>query len=176
MHFLKIYCRAFPQKIDQFHKSLNAPVPYPTRHHSEQKCTHLVHCGIWDRCIMWIRLIEICPWGSYWPRVSTGSGDEWVPTSRDCFFANMDYPLIPAWINNHIHYEVWAENIYPFSNFNSTGIEIWEWISNFVPQSTEHVIIYPCWDQSYSVLERGPSWHQNQLPQCWPGISDALWE
>ena len=26
--------------IDQIHKSKNAPVPYPTMHHSEQKCAH----------------------------------------------------------------------------------------------------------------------------------------
>ena len=37
------------------HKSHNAPVPYPTIHHSEQMCTFLfwiMHCGAWDRYIM----------------------------------------------------------------------------------------------------------------------------
>ena len=34
------------QKIDQFHKSQNAPVPYPTILHSEQKCTHF--CSEWS--------------------------------------------------------------------------------------------------------------------------------
>ena len=43
--------------FDLIHKSHNAPVPYPTMHHSEQKCVHFysewciagyahVHCGI----------------------------------------------------------------------------------------------------------------------------------
>ena len=34
--------------IDQFHKSNNTPIPYPTMHHSEQKCDHF--CSEW--CIM----------------------------------------------------------------------------------------------------------------------------
>ena len=66
--------------IDQFHKFQNAPVPYPTMLHSEQKCAHfcsewsivgygtgalpqcsiqnrnvhisVMHCGIWNRCIL----------------------------------------------------------------------------------------------------------------------------
>ena len=31
--------------IDVIHKSHNAPVPYPTIHHSEQKCAHF--CSEW---------------------------------------------------------------------------------------------------------------------------------
>ena len=34
--------------IDQYHKSYNAPVPYPTMHHSEQKWAHF--CSEW--CIV----------------------------------------------------------------------------------------------------------------------------
>ena len=49
--------------IDQFHKSQNAPVPYPTMQHSEQKCAHFCSgCCIvgygtgafWD---LWMRSI-----------------------------------------------------------------------------------------------------------------------
>ena len=47
------------------HKSHSAPVPYPTMHHSEQKCAHF--CSEW--CIMGygttvLRVCEICllPW------------------------------------------------------------------------------------------------------------------
>ena len=44
MHILwdPVYCR------DQIHKSHNTPVPYPTMHHSEQKCAHF--CSEW--CIV----------------------------------------------------------------------------------------------------------------------------
>ena len=51
--------------IDLIHKSHNAPVPYPTMHHSEQKCAHfcsewcIVGYGtgaLWD---LWIRSIGI---------------------------------------------------------------------------------------------------------------------
>ena len=42
--------------------------------------------------------------------------------------------LIPAGISNYIHYKVWHEITYPFPNFNGATIEVWEWISNFIPQ------------------------------------------
>ena len=32
--------------------------------------------------------------------------------------------LIPAWIGNYIHYEVWDEITYPFLNFNGATIEV----------------------------------------------------
>ena len=37
---------------------------------------------------------------------------------------------------------------YPFPNFNGYIVEVWGWISNFVPYFTEHVITHPCWDLS----------------------------
>ena len=53
-----------------------------------------------------------------------------------------------AWITNYIHYNVWDEITYPFPNFNGTTIEVWKWISNFIPHFPGEVITYPCWDQS----------------------------
>ena len=41
--------------------------------------------------------------------------------------------LISAWISNHKSSKVWHEIPYPFPNFNSCTVEVWEWISNFVP-------------------------------------------
>ena len=29
-----------------------------------------------------------------------------------------------------MHYKVWEEIIYPFPKFNSTTVEVWEWLSN----------------------------------------------
>ena len=51
-----------------------------------------------------------------------------------------------AWISNYIHYKVWDEIIYPFLNFNGATVDVWEWISNFIPHFTGYVITYPCWD------------------------------
>ena len=50
--------------------------------------------------------------------------------------------LIPAWISNYIH-----EITYSFQNFNGAAVKVWKRISNFIPQYTEHMITYPCWDQ-----------------------------
>ena len=44
---------------------------------------------------------------------------------------------------------------YPLSNFNSTAVEVWEWISNFIPHFTGHVISYPCRNLSESMLVKG---------------------
>ena len=40
--------------------------------------------------------------------------------------------IIPAWISNHICHNVWDEITYPFPNFNSVAVEVWEWIGNFM--------------------------------------------
>ena len=32
--------------------------------------------------------------------------------------------LIPAWISNHIHHQVWGEVTYPFLNFNGAAVEV----------------------------------------------------
>ena len=54
--------------------------------------------------------------------------------------------LIPARISNHNHYKVWEEITYPFPKFNSAAV------SNFIPHLTEHVITYPWWDWSQTML------------------------
>ena len=46
--------------------------------------------------------------------------------------------------------KVWDEIIYPFPNLNF--IEVWKWISDFIPHFIMDVITYACWDYSYSTL------------------------
>ena len=47
---------------------------------------------------------------------------------------------------------MWDEITYPFLNFNGATVEVLEWISNFIVHFTEHVITYPCWEWSSSML------------------------
>ena len=42
---------------------------------------------------------------------------------------------------------MWDEITYPFPNFKGGTVEVWEWISNFIPHFTMHVITY-----QYSIL------------------------
>ena len=42
-----------------------------------------------------------------------------------CFYLH-GLTLIPAWINNDIHYKVWDEITYPFLNFSGIAAEVWE--------------------------------------------------
>ena len=63
--------------------------------------------------------------------------------------------LIPAWISNHMPSKVWDEATYTFPNFNGCTVNVWEWISNFILRFMMDLIIYPCWDLSYSMLLKG---------------------
>ena len=47
---------------------------------------------------------------------------------------------------------MWDEITYPFLNFNGCTVEVQERISNLKPHFTGHVISYPCWDQSETML------------------------
>ena len=40
--------------------------------------------------------------------------------------------LIPTRISNYMFYEMKYEISYPLPNYNSTTVEIWEWINNFI--------------------------------------------
>ena len=63
--------------------------------------------------------------------------------------------LILIEISNCIHYKVQGEITYLFTSFNGAAVEVWEWMSNFIPHFTghqPHVITYPRWE---SVLEKG---------------------
>ena len=50
---------------------------------------------------------------------------------------------------------MWGEFTYPFLNFNDATVEVWEWISNFIPYFLIDAIINPCWDLSYSMSAKG---------------------
>ena len=56
------------------------------------------------------------------------------------------FTLIPAWISNHIIGKMWDEFTYPFQNLNSATVEVWEWISNFIPHFIMDIITYSYWD------------------------------
>ena len=42
--------------------------------------------------------------------------------------------LILAWISNHMPSKICDEITYPVPNFNGCTVEVWEWISKFIPQ------------------------------------------
>ena len=53
----------------------------------------------------------------------------------DPFYQNILTSIL-GWIGYDIHYEVWDEITYPFTNFNGATVEVWEWINDFVSYST----------------------------------------
>ena len=56
--------------------------------------------------------------------------------------------------------KVWDGIIYPFPNFNGTTVEVWEWISNFIPHFIMDIIAYPCWDLKLNHVSKMASWSQ----------------
>ena len=56
------------------------------------------------------------------------------------------FTLISAWIINYIQYKKRGEITYQFPNLITAAVEVWEWISYFIPHFTGRVITYPCRD------------------------------
>ena len=87
---------------------------------------------------------------------------QWVNTvmvtSWDPFYWR-GLTLIPAWISNYICYKVWDEMTFQFLNINCATVDVWQWICNFIQHFTGHMVSYPCWDFSQSVLVK-------QAPGC----------
>ena len=54
--------------------------------------------------------------------------------------------ILLTWVSNYIHHKVWNEIAYPFSNFTSATVEVWNILVNFIPHFTGHLISYPWWD------------------------------
>ena len=56
--------------------------------------------------------------------------------------------FVPAWISNHMPSRVWV-NYISIPNFNGATVEVWEWISNFIPH---FIMDDPFWDLSWAML------------------------
>ena len=78
-------------------------------------------------------------------------GHNWVP-SFVLLMKQFRYtwgPFLPTWINfnlvcisNHIASKMWDAIAYPSLDFNVAIIEVWEWISNFIPNDIMDVVTY----------------------------------
>ena len=62
---------------------------------------------------------------------------------------------LPAWMNDYVCYKMSDEITYPFPNFYSAAVEVWEWIRTFISHFTGHVITYQCLDYISTMLLKG---------------------
>ena len=60
------------------------------------------------------------------------------PIHRDPFY-QPGLTLIPAWMSDHMHNEVWNQITSPFPT-----TEFGEWLDNFVPHFKMDAVTYPC--------------------------------
>ena len=61
--------------------------------------------------------------------------------------------------------------MYPFPNFNGATAEVWEWINNFIPHSTGHLIIYPWCDRIFKRPLKSSEWELLVQP-----VKKILWK
>ena len=74
-------------------------------------------------------------------------------------FIKQLWPILPSLFNyirsmdNYLHTsKVWVEITYLLPNFNGATIDVWEWITIFIPHFIMFVIAYPRWHLSQSML------------------------
>ena len=70
-----------------------------------------------------------------------------------CATRNFAYLARGPWTRNHIHYKV-GWNYFRIPNFNGCAVDVWDWLSN-IPNFIVHVITYPYYDFSFSMLVKG---------------------
>ena len=55
--------------------------------------------------------------------------------------------------------KTWDEITYPFPSLNGAAVEVWKWISNFIPCFIMDVIAYPCYIYvNPCLIKRSPAW------------------
>ena len=89
---------------------------------------YLFHVGPRD-------VLNMYPGGhAHWPNM-------WNRIVWNQFYYNGLNTISPN-ISNHIPSKLWDEIIYPFPNFNSSDIEVWQLISNYIPPLIVDVITH----------------------------------
>ena len=94
---------------------------------------------IWCHSVSGTNKFTPSPCQNLQPRREIKNFNEYSIKHQDPFYWN---GLIssPAWISNHMPYEVWDEIYHAFSNFNGCTMDVCEWISNFIPDFAMEVI------------------------------------
>ena len=77
-------------------------------------------------------------------------------------------------ISNCTHYKMYDRITNPFPNFNG-AVAVWEWVSNFVPHFTWHMITYSCWYLSQSLLVKGPLDCNSSIPPLIAKFMGPTW-
>ena len=70
--------------------------------------------------------------------------------------------------------KIWDKITYQFPNFNGTTVEVWKWVSNFVPHFIMDVITYPItshWYLGWHIPEEIGQYHY----WCYPGSLQQQW-
>ena len=89
---------------------------------------------------------------------------------------NANYVRIAYWPGiTEIHYKGWNERTYPFPNVNVCAVEVWEWISHFIPHFT-YDYSSSLWLTLIHVSKGGPrisTTTKRQTDRCFP--RERIW-
>ena len=73
-----------------------------------------------------------------------------------CTWIEINLALISNDIPSKCQCKMWDPLTDLFPNSEGCTVEVWEWISNFIPHFIMELITYPCGDLTKSMLEGGP--------------------
>ena len=112
-------------------------------------CRHMTSLGYNELRVFQSSLVIIMTW--YTGDIMSQVISKQALTYFECHLG----PLLLTWINfnpsstdgNYIHYiKCGMKLLTQFPNLNFKTAEAWEWITNFIPHFTGHVITYACQD------------------------------
>ena len=85
----------------------------------------------------------------YWCWLSSSCSYSSMVWMRTRFFGPGPFYKHGLTLSYYIHCKAWDEIPYYLSipELNAATVDVWEWISNFNPSFTRHVITYSCWDK-----------------------------
>ena len=69
---------------------------------------------------------------------------------------------------------MWDSINFPFLIFNVATVEVWKWISNFIPHIIEYVVTYSCWDSSQNISVKWAPVNAAEHLRWWVNISSCI--
>ena len=136
-----------------------SPDPSMAYHHSNLTaispwiiCTNVEWIYIWGICVSHGSSIAHGFTESWWDwpyehhQILVHSGFHWTFGRGPIYWHLLSTNFNPSMGINYINRKVWDVITYPSPNFNSSAVEILEWIRQFIPHFIVYGITYSCCD------------------------------
>ena len=105
---------------------------------------------------------SLVPWGTLIPYLAAAMPTQSPKIGHDAGNASVNGEHGITQVPSQLLHSEYGLELYPikardeinylFRKVNGATVEVWEWMSIFIPHFTVHVITHPCWNQGYSML------------------------